>query len=128
MFNELFYTIFQDNRKQIVFGERPTAFAHVGNITMRALEQHQTYLKRLENFPLVKAEYYKNLKETTGAKSVRALSEITGEDWSYIAKLLRILKLPPSIQDFLRINKEPHIVKRFHLKRLLELARISHRE
>ncbi len=95
---------------------------------MRVWEQHQTYLKRLENFPLEKAEYYQNLKQSTGAKSVRALSEHTGEDWSYIAKVLRTLDLPEPIQEFLRTNKNPEIVKQFHLRKLLELVRIEDEE
>ena len=77
-----------------MFGERPEHFTDVQTVSMRELEKHQTYLKRLESFPLKKAEYYQNLRESTGAKSVRALSEITGEDWSYIAKVLRTLELP----------------------------------
>ena len=92
---------------------------------MRELEKHQTYLKRIENFPLEKAKYYQSLKESTGVKSVRALSEITGEDWSYIAKILRIPELPPPIQEYLKTHKEPTMVKHFHLKRLIELARLN---
>jgi hypothetical protein len=82
-------------------------------------------LERLENFPLKKAEYYRELQRTTGIKSVRGLSEITGEDWSYIAKLLKTLELPIAIQDYLKNHQEPEIVKHFHLKHLLEIVRLE---
>ncbi|MCD4779535.1 MAG: RHS repeat-associated core domain-containing protein [Candidatus Omnitrophica bacterium] len=35
---------------------------------------------------------------------VRGLSKITGEDWSYISKLLRTLKLPEQVKEFLKEN------------------------
>ena len=63
--------------------------------------------------------------ESTGASSIRHLAEITGEDWSYLAKLLRTLDLPQGIRDFLTKNPLPEIVKYFHLRRLSELVRIN---
>ena len=65
---------------------------------------------------------YRNLQESSGIKSVRGLSEITGEDWSYIARVLRTLGLPEAIQDFLNAHKEPTIVKHFNLRRILEVV------
>ena len=108
-----------------MFGERPEEFDDVETINMQVLERRRVFLERLENFPLKKAEYYQELKATTGVKSVRGLSEITGEDWSYIAKVLRTLELPTPIQDYLQNHQEPEIVKYFHLKRLLELVRLD---
>ena len=128
LYEKSFYTIFEHSRKQIVFGKRPEDLTETGAISMRVWEQHQTYLKRIENFPLEKAEYYKNLKESTGTKSIRALSEITGEDWSYIARVLKTLELPEAIREFLRTHKEPSIVKHFHLRKLLELVRMEDQE
>lgn len=56
--------------------------------------------------------------------TVRGLSTITGEDWSYIAKILRVLLLPEPIKDFLRNNKSnSEIVKFFTLRRLLNIVR-----
>ena len=66
--------------------------------------------------------------ESTGASSIRHLAEITGEDWSYLAKLLRTLDLPQGIRDFLTKNPFPEIVKHFHLRRLSELVRINDEE
>ncbi len=125
VYEQPFYSIFQHRRRQIVFGERPEGLAEAGTIDQRIWEKHQTYLQRLENFPLKKATYYRQLQESTGVKSVRGLSEITGEDWSYIARVLRTLDLPAPIQEFLNTHREPTIVKRFHLRVLLELVRLG---
>lgn len=64
------------------------------------------------------------LKESQGVNSVRDLSKITGEDWSYIAKVFRLLDLPESLKDFLRDNKNnPEIVPLFNLSKLLDIVR-----
>jgi len=123
-FAQPFYSIFNQRRQQIVFGERPEDLRDVQSIDQRIWEKHQTYLSRIENFPLKKAAYYRNLQESTGVKSVRGLSEITGEDWSYIAKVLKILELPEFIRSYLNKNQHQTILKHFHLRRLLELLRL----
>jgi len=125
VFKQTFYSIFQQGKKRILAGERPTSLADAETIDQKILEKHRTYLARLESFPLKKAAYYQRLKESAGVHSVRGLSEITGEDWSYIARLLRILKLPESIKKVLLENQNPAIVKHFHLRRLLEIVRLS---
>ena len=124
-FTQPFYSRFEQGRKQLVFGERPENLADVGTIDHRIWEKHQTYLRRLEDFPLKKAAYYRGLQESTGIKSVRGLAEITGEDWSTIAKVLRTLELPKGIQDFLSKNPFPEFMKHFHLRRLLELVHLG---
>ena len=124
-FSQPFYSIFNQRRQQIVFGERPEDLRDVQTIDNRIWEKHQTYLSRIENFPLKKAAYYRNLQESTGVKSVRALSEITGEDWSSIARVLKTLELPDSIQSFLKDNQQPEIVKYFNLRRLIEIVRLG---
>ena len=124
-YEQPFYNIVKQRRLQFCFGQRPDDMVAVSTINQRIFEKHQTYLKRLENFPLKKAEYYRNLQESKGAKSVRALSEITGEDWSHIARLLKTLELPESIQRFLKKSQQPEIVKYFNLRRLLEIVRMG---
>jgi hypothetical protein len=123
IYQQAFYSIFQRRRQQIVFGERPEDLAQAGTIDQRILEKHQTYLRRLENFPLKKAAYYRQVQESTGIKSVRGLSEITGEDWSYIARVLKTLELPAAIRDFLNTHRAPATVRHFNLRRLLEIVR-----
>ena len=125
VYQQAFYSIFQQRRQQIVFGERPEDLAQAGTIDQRILEKHQTYLRRLENFPLKKAAYYRQIQDSTGIKSVRAIAEITGEDWSHIARVLKTLELPAPIQDFLNTHSEPATLKHFHLRRLLELVRLK---
>ena len=124
-YSALIYSIFERRRQQFVFGERPEALGDSGIPDQRDMESYRTYLKRLENFPLKKAEYYRELQESTGIKSVRGLSELTGEDWSSITRVLRILELPAPIRDYLKSHPDPAIVKTFHLCRLLELVRLG---
>ncbi|PIW64118.1 MAG: hypothetical protein COW12_07480, partial [Candidatus Omnitrophica bacterium CG12_big_fil_rev_8_21_14_0_65_45_16] len=124
IYKQTFYSIFQQGKKRILAGERPAEFADAETIDQKILTKHRAYLARLESFPLKKAAYYQRLKESTSLHSVRALSEITGEDWSYIAKLLKILKLLEPIKRFLLENQNPAVVKHFHLRRLLEIVRL----
>jgi hypothetical protein len=125
VFSQPFYSIFEQRRQRFLFGERPEDLQEVETIDQRIWEKHQTHLRRLENFPLKKAAYYRQLQESTGIKSVRGLSEITGEDWSYIARILKTLELPAPIQDFLNANAAPAVIKTFHLRCLVELVRIG---
>lgn len=123
-----FYSRFEHRCRDFVFGERPQDLANAETIDQRIWGKHQTYLCRLENFPLRKAAYYRQLQESTGIKSVRGLAEVTGEDWSTIARVLKTLELPLPIQEFLNSHTEPAVVKHFHLRRLLELVRLGDKE
>lgn len=107
-----------------MFGDRPKELSEVETIDQKVLKKHQSHLKRLENFPLKKAAFYRNLQQTTGIKSVRGLSEVIGEDWSHIARVLKTLELPEYIQTFLTENQQPEILECFNLRRLVELVRI----
>ena len=105
-------------------GYRPEDLAYIDTIEQKVWKKHQAHLNRLEQFPLEKAEYYLRLKEAHGVNSVRGLSTISGENWSYIAKVLKTLTLPDSIKDFLRGNRNnPAVIKFFHLRRLLDIVR-----
>lgn len=125
LYSATFYTIIRNFNKEFVFGERPAELADVDTINMQVMDRRRVFLERLENFPLKKAEYYRELQTATGVKSIRGLSEITGEDWSYIAKVLRTLELPAPIQEYLKNHQNPETIKSFHLKRLLELVRLG---
>ena len=127
-YSQPFYSKYQHRRQQFVFGERPKDLESVEAVNQRVWEKHRNYLKRLENFPLKKAEFYRNLQQSAGVKSVRGLSEITGEDWSYIARILKTLELPESIQNYLKESQDAEIVKHFNLRCLLELARLGDEE
>jgi len=119
-----FYTIIRSFRQKFCLGERPEDLDRIAIIEKRAWERHTAHLNRLERFPLDKAEYYLRLKESHGVSSIRGLAKLTGEDWSYIAKIIRTLELPDSIKDFLRNNKsDPAILQFFHLRKLLDIVR-----
>ncbi len=124
-YSQTFYSVYEHRRRTIVFGDRPKELGAVETIDQKVLEKHQTYLRRLENFPLKKAAYYRDLQESSGIKSVRGLSELTGEDWSHIARVLKTLELPEPIQRFLNENQQPEVIKRFHLRSLIEIARLN---
>jgi hypothetical protein len=119
-----FYRIFRDARQRFCLGNRPEDLEHIVTIEKRSWARHLAHLNRLARFPLDKAEYYIRLKESHGINSLRGLGKITGEDWSYIAKILRTIELSESIKDFLRNNKSnPAILQFFHLRKLLEIIR-----
>ena len=119
-----FYTIIRSFRQKFCLGERPEDLDCITTIEKRGWEKHLTYLNRLERFPLDKAEYYLRLKESQDINSIRGLAKITGEDWSYISKIIKTIDLPDPIKDFLRSNKSnPAILQFFHLRRLLDIVR-----
>ena len=79
-----YYTVIIDARQKYCLGYRPEDLAHIDTIEQKVWKKHEAHLNRLEQFPLEKAEYYLRLKEAHGVSSVRGLSTISGEDWSYI--------------------------------------------
>jgi len=119
-----FYVVVEDSKRRFRFGYRPEDLSHIKIINQKVWKKHQSYLNRLERFPLDKAKYYLRLKEAHGINTVRGLSKLTGENWSYIAKVLRILTLIEFIKDFLTNHKNNSaVVKFFHLYRLLDIIR-----
>ncbi|MCK5214373.1 MAG: hypothetical protein KAR05_03355 [Candidatus Omnitrophica bacterium] len=88
------YTVISNSRQHFRLGYRPEDLSDIETTEQKTWEKHQSYLNRLERFPLDKAQYYLRLKEAHGVNSVRGLARITGENWSCIAKLFRILALP----------------------------------
>jgi hypothetical protein len=121
-----FYTVISNFRQKFCLGNRPQDLDGIDKIEKRACARHLAYQNRLDRFPLDKAEYYLRLKESHGVNSIRELGKIAGEDWSYIAKIVRTLDLPEVVKDFLRNNKnDPAILRFFHLRRLLDIVRES---
>ncbi len=119
-----YYTIINGSKQHFQLGYRPEDLENIETIEQKTWKKHVVHLNRLESFPLDKAEYYLRLKESHGVSSVRSLSKITGEDWSYIAKVLRTLDLSDPVKEYLRENKENHAVIRFfNLKRLLDIVK-----
>jgi len=118
-----FFMMVSGFRQKLCLGQHPEDLADVDTIEQKAWERHQSYLNRLEQFPLEKAEYYARLKEARGVTTVWGLAKITGEDWSHIARILRAQELPEPVKGFLQSNKsDPAIVRFFHLRRLLDIV------
>ncbi len=89
------------------------------------MNKHRVHQLRLENFPIDKSEYYSRLKEAHGINSIREFSRIIGEDWSKVAKYLKILSLPSAIKDFLKNNRNDQAIVRFFcLDRLIEIVQL----
>jgi hypothetical protein len=50
--------------------------------------------------------------DSRGLKSIRALARLTGEDWSRVARVLKLLELPTPVLDSLREHDAPWISER----------------
>jgi len=90
-----------------------------GPVDQRAWLQYQSYLSRVR--PVARAEFYKRLMESQGLRSVRALAKVTGEDWSRVARVLKLLELPEPVLAFLRSHDTPEIAATFTERKLSEL-------
>jgi hypothetical protein len=94
-----------------------------GGTTERAWKAYQSYLGRVR--VVARADFFARLKERHGCKSLRALARLTGEDWSRIARILKILELPGPVLDYLRTHDSPAMARCFSEKRLHELLAIG---
>jgi len=63
--------------------------------------------------------------ERQDLKTVRAVARITGEDWSRVAKVLKILELPAPVLDYLRTHDSIEISGTFTERRLRELVALG---
>jgi len=119
-----FYTVINGAKQKLNFGHRPSDLSHIDTIEQKAWKKHQTYLNRLEQFPLDKAEYYLRIKEAYGINSIRGLAKMIGEDWSHISRILKTLDLPKPIREYFKSNRSnPDFVKFFNLRRILDVVR-----
>jgi hypothetical protein len=111
------------NHRQVVFhlDHKPEVLG-VGGTSQRAWQTYQSYLGRVR--VVARADFYKRLMARHGCKSVRALARITGEDWSRIARILKILELPGPVLDYLRTHDSPALVRCFNERCLHELRAI----
>lgn len=113
-----FYRRYEHRQAVFELGEKPEVFGD-GSITERTWHNYQSYLNRAR--PVARAEFYKRLLDRHGCNSIRALSRITGEDHSRIARVLKVLELPEPILDYLRTHDTPAVVGYFTEHRLREL-------
>jgi hypothetical protein len=118
-FNIPYYTIHQNRKQVFILTKKPDALQYLASIDQRTWKQYQTYLNKIT--PIEKADFYRRLKKRHGVNSIRTLAKITGEDWSRVAKVLKVLELPEPILHFLRENKTAGLVRYFTEKRLRQL-------
>jgi hypothetical protein len=108
------------NHRQAVFHlDHKPELLGAGGTSLRAWQSYQSYLGRVR--VVARADFYKRLMARHGCKTVRALARITGEDWSRICRILKILELPAPVLDYLRTHDSPALVRCFSEKRLHEL-------
>lgn len=63
--------------------------------------------------------------EREGCKSLRALARITGEDWSRVARALKVLELPSAVLDYLRTHDSQQLSAYFSERRLRQLLALK---
>ena len=115
------YSRLERRRRVLELSPKPEGLPE-GPVDQRAWRQYQSYLSRVR--PVARAEFCQRLMESRGLKSIRALAKVTGEDWSRVARVLKLLELPEPVLEYLRTHHSPAIVDRFterHLRELLEL-------
>ena len=112
------------NHRQAVFhlDHKPEVLGD-GGASQRAWQSYQSYLGRVR--VVARADFYKRLMARHGCKTVRALARITDEDWSRIARILKILELPVPVLDYLRTHDSPALVRCFSEKFLHELRELG---
>ena len=65
------------------------------------------------------------LLKRQGCKSLRALARMTGEDWSRVARALKVLELPAPVLDYLRRAESPRLTSYFSERRLRQLLTLQ---
>ena len=94
-----------------------------GPVDGRSWRRYQSYLGRLR--PVARADFYRRLMESRGLKSIRALAKVTGEDWSRVARMLKLLELPEPVLEFLRTHDSLEISGAFTERQLRELLALK---
>jgi hypothetical protein len=115
-----FFYRYLRRRKVVELEPKPPALSP-GAVDERTWRRYQAYLSRVP--PIARADFYARLMQRTGAKSIRALARITGEDWSRVARILKLKELPEPVLECLRAQHDPGILRFFTEKRLHTLLR-----
>lgn len=115
-----FFSRYQNARRVVELQPKPVALGSKA-VDQLSWRQYQSYLARVR--PVARADFYKRLRERQGCQSIRALARTTGEDWSRVAKVLKLLELPAPVLEYLRTHDDPHVVRFFSERRLRDLLR-----
>jgi hypothetical protein len=117
-----FYTRYEHRQAVLELGDRPQSLDG-GTVDRRAWKAYQAYLSRV--CPIERAEFYRRLMEQDGCKSVRAVAKTTGEDWSRVARALKVLDLPGPVLGYLKGHRSPRLSSYFSERRLRQLLAIK---
>lgn len=116
------YSRHERRRRVLELSSKPKVLPE-GPVNQRAWRQYQSYLSRVR--PVARADFYKRLMENRGLKSIRALAKLTGEDWSRVARVLKLLDLPEPVLQFLRTHDTPQLSAAFTERQLRELLALK---
>ena len=117
-----FFTRYEARQAILELGARPDSL-RAATVDQRAWKGYQAYLSRIR--PVDRADFYERLKEREGCKSLRALARITGEDWSRVARALKVLELPSPVLDYLRTHDSQQLSGYFSERRLRQLLALK---
>ncbi len=117
-----FFTRYEARQAIFELGDKPEAL--IGDsVDKRAWKGYQADLARVR--PVDRADDYQRLRVRTGCKSLRALARIAGEDWSRVARALKVLELPAPVLDYLRAHDAPQLSSYFSERRLRQLLTLK---
>ena len=121
-----YHTRLVNQRKELVFAEKPAALRHLGSLNKKVLKQYQTLLKR-ERTPLEEAGFYVQQMESRGLKSLASLARLLGLPKKRVTRHVQLLGLPEPIKRFLTEHRTPEYIRYFSEGRLHELVRLDAR-
>ena len=117
-----YFTVYEHGRRTLLSGQLPPDLASERGIRVRAWRAYQRRMS--QEPPWERAERYQQMISQQGFRSIRALARATGEDHSRLAKVLKILELPPSALEALRHNADnARLRAHFTERRLRQMVR-----
>jgi len=117
-----YFTIYKRRRRLLISGKGPVGLDGDRPPQSRAWRAYHHRLN--QEPPWERAQRYRQLMQKQGCRSIRALARAIGEDHSRIARILKVLELPPSALEALRRNSDNvRLRMRFTERRLLQLMR-----
>jgi hypothetical protein len=117
-----YFTIYEHGRRHLLSGQLPPDLASQHGIRVRSWRAYQRRMS--QEPPWGRAQRYQLMIAQQGFRSIRALARATGENHSRLAKVLKILELPPGALEALKRNSDSARIRaRFTERRLRELVR-----
>jgi len=123
-FTSSFVTLSMDGGYGFRLGTRPGDLGGGKAPTARDRSRQRVFERRLCRSPLTRAAGCRQRLQGMGARNVRDFPRRSGEDWSVVARHLRLLRLPTEILGFLARKQTPAVRQLFTTKRLDDLTRM----